>query len=81
MLQLNVILWVPQVERSRAKSGIKPEEGDKELAPVLDNSIAWGGFVATSTNVRYQLVNGFEERGLVCHFHSVLCMSKSSMYC
>ena len=35
------------------------------MAPVLDNSIAWGGFVATSTNVRYQLVNGFEERALV----------------
>jgi len=41
------------------------EEADKELAPVLDNSIAWGGFVASSTNLRYQLVNGFEERALV----------------
>ena len=37
------------------------EEGDKELATVLDNSIAWGGFVASSTNLRYQLVNGFKE--------------------
>ena len=36
------------------------EEGDKELATVLDNSIAWGGFVA-STNLRYRLVNGFKE--------------------
>lgn len=57
-------VWL-QVERSRAKSGIKAQAGDKELAPVLDNSLAWGGFVATSTNVRYQLVNGFEERALV----------------
>ncbi len=32
------------------------EEADKELAQVLDNSIAWGGFVASSTNLRYQLV-------------------------
>ena len=40
------------------------EEADKELAQVLDNSIAWGGFVASSTNLRYQLVNGFEERAL-----------------
>lgn len=32
---------------------------------MLDNSLAWGGFVASSTNLRYQLVNGFEERALV----------------
>ncbi len=38
----------------------------KELAPVWDNSIAWGGFMATSANLRYQLVNGIEDRLLVC---------------
>ena len=40
------------------------EEADKELGPALGNSIAWGGFVASSTKLRYQLVNGFEERAL-----------------
>lgn len=57
-----------QVDKSRAQSThvrAEGEEPDKELAPVLDNSIAWGGFVSTSTNLRYQLVNGFEERALV----------------
>ncbi|KAL3155755.1 hypothetical protein ABBQ32_012772 [Trebouxia sp. C0010 RCD-2024] len=55
------------VDRARAKNPHPKAEGgppDKELAPVLDNSIAWGGFVATSTNVRYQTVNAFEERAL-----------------
>ena len=32
------------------------EEADKELASVLDSSIAWGGFAASSTDLRYQLV-------------------------
>ena len=32
------------------------EKADKELASVLDNGVAWGGFVASSTNLRYQLV-------------------------
>lgn len=55
------------VDRSRAESPqvkAEGEEADKELAPVLDNSLAWGSFVASSTNLRYQLVNGFEERAL-----------------
>ena len=62
--------WI-QVDRSRAQSPhvkAEGEEADKELAPVLDNSIAWGGFVASSTNLRYQLVNGFEERALVSNY-------------
>lgn len=60
--------WSVQVDRSRAQNPQVKAEGDapdKELAPVLDNSIAWGGFVATSTNLRYQTVNAFEERALV----------------
>lgn len=44
------------------------EDPEKELAPVWDNSIAWGGFMATSANLRYQLVNGFEDRVLVRFF-------------
>ncbi|KAL0045220.1 hypothetical protein WJX82_001088 [Trebouxia sp. C0006] len=38
------------------------EEADNKLAPLLDNSIAWGGFVASR---RRQLVNGSEERALI----------------
>lgn len=60
--------WSVQVDRSRAQNPQVKADGDepdKELAPVLDNSIAWGGFVATSTNLRYQTVNAFEERALV----------------
>ena len=38
---------------------------DAALAPVLDNSLGWGAFMATSANVRYQLINAFEERFLV----------------
>ncbi|EIE22915.1 hypothetical protein COCSUDRAFT_66452 [Coccomyxa subellipsoidea C-169] len=38
------------------------EDPVKELAPVWDNSVAWGGFMATSANLRYQLVNGIEDR-------------------
>lgn len=67
--------WSLQVDRSRAQNPQVKAEGaapDKELAPVLDNSIAWGGFVATSTNLRYQTVNAFEERALVCP-HSNAC--------
>lgn len=41
------------------------EEPYKPLAPVLDNSLTWGGFMGLSTNLRYQLVNGIEERALV----------------
>ena len=55
-----------QVEQRQLANPKKDgEEPYKPLAPVLDNSIAWGAFVAASTNIRYQLVNGIEERGLV----------------
>lgn len=71
-----------QVDRSRAQNPQVKAEGaapDKELAPVLDNSIAWGGFVATSTNLRYQTVNAFEERALVCPRSTVYCMPSDSV--
>lgn len=54
-----------QKEGMLALLPIIDEDPEKELAPVLENSIAWGGFMATSANLRYQLVNGFEERVLV----------------
>ncbi|KAK9841509.1 hypothetical protein WJX74_006985 [Apatococcus lobatus] len=43
----------------------EPADDDrKELAPVWDNSVGWGSFVAVSTNIRYQAVGAFEERVL-----------------
>ncbi len=48
------------VQSTHAKA--RGEEADKKLAPLLDNSIAWGGFVASR---RRQLVNGSEERALI----------------
>lgn len=51
-----------QVKQKEARSGVKAE---KELAPVLDNSLAWGGFLAVSSNSRYQIVGTLEERILV----------------
>lgn len=41
------------------------EEPEKELAPVARNSICWGIFMATSANLRYQLLSGFDERYMV----------------
>lgn len=32
------------------------------LAPVLPTSVAWGGFMFCSSNPRYQLLNGLEQR-------------------
>ena len=51
-----------QVEMQEKSSGVRAE---KQLAPVLDNSVAWGGFVAVSSNTRYQIIAGIEERVLV----------------
>ncbi|KAK9824347.1 hypothetical protein WJX72_009595 [[Myrmecia] bisecta] len=48
----------------RSNEGAGAHKDDKQLAPVLDNSLGWGGFMALSSNSRYQLVNGFEERVL-----------------
>lgn len=59
------LLQVDQQRQALIASGGKPPVGEKQLAPVLDNSIGWGSFVAVSSNCRYQLVNGIEERGLV----------------
>lgn len=57
---------IAQVEQKQlANPRGADEEPYKPLAPVLQNSIYWGGFMALSTNVRYQMVNGFEDRFLV----------------
>lgn len=53
--------------RQAANPKLEGEEPYKPLAPVLENSVMWGGFMAVSTNVRYQMMNGIEERGLVSH--------------
>ncbi len=51
---------------SAARAAAALEFGDDAvLAPVLQNSVGWGVFMATSANVRYQLINAFEERFLV----------------
>lgn len=42
-----------------------PVEASPHLAPVLTNSLGWGAFMAVSANMRYQLINGFEDRVLV----------------
>lgn len=34
------------------------------LAPVMKTSLAWGSFMAISSNIRYQMVNGVEQRML-----------------
>ena len=41
------------------------EEAAPHLAPVLKNSLGWGAFMASSANVRYQLVNALEDRFMV----------------
>ena len=51
-----------QVEKQQR---LDPKPDYKPLAPVLDNSAIWGTFMAVSTNLRYQLVNCIEDRGLV----------------
>lgn len=55
-----------QVEKQQlANPKLEGEEPYKPLAPVLENSITWGGFMGLSTNLRYQAVNGIEERLMV----------------
>ena len=55
-----------QVEKQQRLNPKKAhEEPYKPLAPVLDNSAIWGSFMGVSTNLRYQLVNCIEDRGLV----------------
>lgn len=67
----SAILALREADKAEAKKNgllaLLPldEEPGKELAPVWDNSVAWGGFMATSANLRYQLVNGIEDRILV----------------
>ena len=61
-----VVRAAVQVERQQlANPKGEGEEPYKPLAPVLENSVNWGGFMALSTNIRYQAVNGFEDRLLV----------------
>lgn len=43
---------------------VKHGEGETELAPVMSTSLAWGGFMMMSSNARYQVVNGIEQRVL-----------------
>lgn len=50
------------MDRHEERTG---EHAEKDLAPVLQNSLAWGGFLAVSSNTRYQIVAGVEERILV----------------
>jgi Protein RETICULATA-related len=50
------------VDQQELRTGVK---ADKELAPVLENSIGWGSFVGVSSNSRYQIVGAIEERLLV----------------
>eukprot|EP01024_Parvocaulis_polyphysoides_P027388 TRINITY_DN24847_c0_g2_i1.p1 TRINITY_DN24847_c0_g2~~TRINITY_DN24847_c0_g2_i1.p1 ORF type:complete len:356 (-),score=45.18 TRINITY_DN24847_c0_g2_i1:214-1281(-) len=52
---------VYMVERQKRLNPTKSNENEKELAPVLDNSLAWGSFLAWNATTRYNLVNGFEE--------------------
>ncbi len=51
-----------QVDRQEASTGVVSE---KQLAPVLDNSLGWGSFMMVSSNTRYQVVATLEERLLV----------------
>lgn len=68
MLPSNVVqhnCCCAQVEEQR-KSTPKGEEKPDELSPVLPTSLGWGSFMALSANTRYQLINGVEDRILVC---------------
>lgn len=47
---------------------VDEKEEAVELAPVLENSLAWASFMAVSSNLRYQTVNCIEERLLVSPF-------------
>lgn len=44
----------------------KGDDGGEDLRPPppFKNSLAWGSFLATSSSIRYQIVNGVEERVL-----------------
>lgn len=42
----------------------KEEEEEHELGPLIPTSLAWGGFLLCSSNPRYQIVNGIEQRVL-----------------
>mmetsp|Transcript_6379 Transcript_6379/g.18369 ORF Transcript_6379/g.18369 Transcript_6379/m.18369 type:complete len:366 (-) Transcript_6379:765-1862(-) len=57
------------VEKQEFASGLV---GEKHLAPVLDNSIWWGAFMAASSNTRYQVVSTLEERLLDPFVHTPL---------
>ncbi len=56
--------WSQVAQQKKAN----PEDDVAELAPVWDNSVGWGSFVAVSTNLRYQAVGAFEERVIVSHY-------------
>eukprot|EP01026_Neomeris_dumetosa_P059729 TRINITY_DN5586_c0_g1_i9.p1 TRINITY_DN5586_c0_g1~~TRINITY_DN5586_c0_g1_i9.p1 ORF type:complete len:364 (-),score=47.95 TRINITY_DN5586_c0_g1_i9:445-1536(-) len=55
---------VYMVEQQRKQNPSQTSKEEKELAPVLDNSLAWGSFLAWNATFRYNLVNGFEDQVL-----------------
>jgi len=46
------------------KKRVAEAKNAKPLAPAWDTAMAWGYFMGLSSNARYQIVNGFEERVL-----------------
>lgn len=44
------------------QKGAEATESEVELAPIIPTSLAWGGFMMASSNTRYQMVNGIEQR-------------------
>lgn len=55
--------WLVSMRDKNDSSGLA-KDNDVELAPVLPTSLAWGSFLMTSSNARYQLVNAIEQRVL-----------------
>lgn len=51
-------------DKGKNAGGGDEAEEQVELAPIIPTSLAWGGFLMTSSNVRYQIVNGIEQRML-----------------
>lgn len=53
-----------QRRRALLRGDKQAADSSTPLAPALDTAMAWGWFMGLSSNARYQLVNGFEERVL-----------------
>ncbi len=54
-------MLVEQRQRRRAEREEQVEQV-KGLGPVLPTALAWSGFLLCSSNARYQVVNGIEQR-------------------